>query len=81
MCTFAIEIVFLPLEMQFCFKKWVRVRLQNFFMLNSAEHQIYPAKNFKMPTIVGILTFLSMINSTFEGLKAGSFVILVFMSR
>ena len=26
--------------------------------------------NVKMPTIVGILTFISMINNTFESLKA-----------
>ena len=26
--------------------------------------------NVKMPTIVGILTFISMINTTYEGLKA-----------
>ena len=35
------------------------------FMLNSAETKIYPAMqliNVKMPTIVGILTFISMIN-------------------
>ena len=33
-------------------------------MLNSTEHKIFPAhKCFKMPTIVGILTFMSMKNS------------------
>ena len=26
--------------------------------------------NVKMPTVVGILTFISMINTTFENLKA-----------
>ena len=39
--------------------------------------------NVKMPTVVGILTFISMINTTFENLKAriSSFVgILVFMN-
>ena len=36
---------------------------KTFFMLNSAEHEIYPAY-VKMPTIVGILTFIiSMINT------------------
>ena len=30
--------------------------------------------NVKMPTIVGILTFISMINTTSEGLKAGAIV-------
>ena len=42
----------------------------NFFMLNSAEHQIYPVHKIKMPTIVGILTFISRINTTSERLKA-----------
>ena len=31
--------------------------------------------NVKMPTIVGILTFISMINNTSEGLKARNFLI------
>ena len=32
--------------------------------------------NVKMPTIVGILTFISMINTTFESLKAR--IVLIF---
>ena len=36
-------------------------RLYNFFMLYSSEHEIYPAHKCKMATIVGILTFISMI--------------------
>ena len=35
---------------------------KTFFMLNSTEHEIYPfilLINVKMPTIVGILTFIS----------------------
>ena len=36
---------------------------KTFFMLNLAEHEIYPA-NVKMSTIVGILTFISMIITT-----------------
>ena len=32
-------------------------------MLNSAEHEIVPAHNVKMPTTVGILTFMNWINS------------------
>ena len=28
------------------------------FMLNSTEHEIYPAHNVKTPTIVGVLTFI-----------------------
>ena len=40
-------------------------------MLNSAKHEIYHIhKCFKMPTSVGILTFISMINTTSESLKA-----------
>ena len=31
-------------------------------MLNSTEPEIYPAINVKMPTIIGILTFMSRIN-------------------
>ena len=42
-------------------------------MLNSAEHEIHPAHNVKMPTIVGILTFISMINTTSERLQARNF--------
>ena len=38
----------------------------------SAEHEIY---HVKMPTIVGILTFISMINTTSEGLTARNVVI------
>ena len=37
-----------------------------FVMLNSAEHRIYPAHNVKIPTMVGILTFSSNINTTSE---------------
>ena len=33
-------------------------------VINSSEYEIYPAHNVKMPSIVGILTFISMINPT-----------------
>ena len=47
-----------------------------FFMFNSTEHEIYHA-HIKMPTIVGILfTFISMINTTSESLKARKICIL-----
>ena len=36
--------------------------------------------NIKMPTIVFIFTFISMINITFEGLKARNFVICRYFS-
>ena len=39
-------------------------------MLNSAEQENFILINIKMPTIVGILTFISMINPTSERLKA-----------
>ena len=43
-----------------------------FFMLNSTEHKIYHAHimliKVKMPTIVGSLTFIRMINTTSERL-------------
>ena len=36
------------------------------FMLNSAEHEIFPAQILlKMPTIVGILTIMNRKNSIF----------------
>ena len=42
---------------------WTRAYI--FFRLNSAEHDIFPILliNVKMPTIVGILTFMSRKNS------------------
>ena len=49
-------------------------------MLNSAEHEFYPAHKFKMPTIVGILTFISMINASSERLEAGNFFICWYLS-
>ena len=45
-------------------------------MLNSIEHEIIVLINVKMPTIVGILTFISMINTIPESLKARKFFIL-----
>ena len=39
-------------------------------MLNSAEHEIVLLLNVKMPTIVGIFTFISIINTISERLKA-----------
>ena len=46
-----------------------------FSMLNSAEYEFILLINVKMPTNVGILTFMSTINTTFEGLKARNFFI------
>ena len=39
-------------------------------MLNSTAHESIMLINVKMSTIVGILTFISMITTTSEGLKA-----------
>ena len=36
--------------------------------------------NVKMLTIIGILTIISMINTTFEGLKARNFFICLYLS-
>ena len=36
---------------------------KTFFMFNSTEHKIFLLINVKMPTIVGILTFMSMKSS------------------
>ena len=38
-------------------------RLKTFFMLNSTEHDFFLIINVKMPTIVGILTFISGKNN------------------
>ena len=35
-------------------------------------HEIYHAHNVKMPTIVGILIFMSIMNTTSEHLKASN---------
>ena len=48
---------------------------KTFSMLNSAEHEVYPAHKCLMPTFVGILTFISMINTASERLKLGNFFI------
>ena len=52
-------------------------RLYNFFMLISTEHDIYllMLTNVKMPSIVGILTFISMINKISECLKVRTFFV------
>ena len=39
-------------------------------MLSSPEHKLIMLINVKMSTIVGILTFISMINTTSKSLKA-----------
>ena len=49
-------------------------------MLNSAEHEIYLLINVKMPTIVGILILISLINTIFEILKARNFFICRYFS-
>ena len=36
---------------------------KTFLMLNSTEHEIFPAQIVKLPTVVGILTFMSGKNS------------------
>ena len=51
---------------------------KTFSMLHSIEHEIYHAYRFKMPTIVGILTFISMLNTTSESLKVGKVYFLPF---
>ena len=45
-------------------------------MLNSAEHEMYPSHK----PMVGILSFISMINSTAEILKARNFFIFRYFS-
>ena len=41
----------------------------NLFVLNSSEHKISMLINVKMQTIVGILSFIRLINTTSECLK------------
>ena len=53
---------------------------KRFSILNSIEHEIFHAHNVKMPTIIGILTFMSMINTTSEGLTAINFLIFRYFS-
>ena len=48
-----------------CGVSWPR-RYKTFSILNSIEHEIYPAHNVKL---FGILAFISMINATSESLK------------
>ena len=50
------------------------------FMLKSAEHEINFAHNVTMTTIVGILTFIRMINTSFECIKLGKIVIFQYFS-
>ena len=55
---------------------------KTFFMLNSNEHGFFITLiNIKMQTIVGILIFISMINTTSYSLKAGKeYIFSIFMS-
>ena len=48
---------------------WTR-GYKTFFMLNSTEYKFIMLINVKMPTVVGILTFISMLNANCESLKA-----------
>ena len=51
---------------------------KTFSVLNSASTKFILLINVKMPTIVGILTFISMINITSERLKARNFICMYF---
>ena len=53
---------------------------KTFFMLNSAEHGIYPAHKYSNATIVGILTSISMINTISERFEARNFFICRYFS-
>ena len=53
---------------------------KTFYMFKSAEHEIYLLIHVKMPSIVGILTFISMINTTSERIKARNFFIYRYFS-
>ena len=51
------------------FETWPRGYI-TFYMLNSAEYEINLLINNKMPTIIGILTFISRIKRVSESFKA-----------
>ena len=46
------------------------LKILNFSCLTQLSMKFIMFINVKMPTFVGILTFISMINTTFESLKA-----------
>ena len=58
-------------------KVWYQApRLYNLFSCSTQlSTKFFLLINLKMPTIVGILTFISMINTTSERLKARNFVV------
>ena len=45
----------------------VPMKVLKLFLLSSSEHEIYSAHNVETPKIAGTFTFISMINTTFEG--------------
>ena len=55
-------------------------RLYNFLCSTQLSIKCIMLINFKMPTIIGILTCISMINTTFERFKAKNFFICRFFS-
>ena len=58
------------------FVQLIRVRgYKTFFILNSVEHEIFPAKNVKMPTTVRILTYFSMKNGILGLSEPGKYLI------
>ena len=54
---------------------------KTFIMFNSTEQVMYSLINDKMSTIVGILTFISMINTTFVSLTARTVFIFQHFSK
>ena len=60
---------------------WVRTRgYKSFSRSTQLSTKFILLINVKMSTIVGILTLISMINTTFEGLKVRNFVICLYFS-
>ena len=57
--------------------RWPR-DYKTFFILNSAEHEIYPAHKCENANNCGILTLISMINTISERLKARNFFICLY---
>ena len=48
-------------------------------MLNSTEHEFIMLINVKMPTIVGILTFIGIMNTPHESIKQEQSLVLSFV--
>ena len=63
-----------------CMEERAGPKFIKLFMLNSTKHEIYPALNIRMPTIVGILTFISRVNTPTKRFTARKIFIFSFLA-